>query len=109
MFGVSVWEQELAELAGGPGALADRALKLLAEVEDPGTGAGTGDGTGDGAGDGALRVAGHLAELAWLATPGDTGIQQARHRIYSARAERATSTMAHGVFRWAAGESLGSG
>jgi glyoxylase-like metal-dependent hydrolase (beta-lactamase superfamily II) len=96
---------ELAELAGGPAALADRALELLAEVEDPGTGI----GAGDEAGDGALRVAGHLAEMAWLATPGDTGVQQARHRVYSARAERATSTMSHGVFRWAAGESLGSG
>jgi len=92
---------ELAELAGGPGALADRALELLAGVEDP--------GTGIGADDGALRVAGHLVEMAWLAAPGDTGVQQARHRVYSARAERATSTMAHGVFRWAAGESLGSG
>jgi len=80
---------ELAELAGGAGALADRALQL---TDDPGD-------------DRSLRLAAHLAELAWLAAPGDTGVQGVRHRVYSRRADRATSTMAHGVFRWAARES----
>ncbi|MGB6453134.1 MAG: hypothetical protein WBH47_01470, partial [Streptosporangiaceae bacterium] len=54
-----------------------------------------------------LRVAGHLAELAWLVAPEDNEIAQARHRVYSIRAERATSTMSAGIYRWAAGESLG--
>jgi len=83
---------ELAELAGGAGTLADRALALLA----------TADGE---AGDGALRLAGHLAELAWLADPGDPGIGRARRQVFEARAAAATSTMAHGVFSWAARES----
>jgi glyoxylase-like metal-dependent hydrolase (beta-lactamase superfamily II) len=95
---------ELAELAGGPGVLADRSLRLLAEAEA----GGDGGGDGGGGGDEALRIAGHLAELAWLAAPDDEGIQRARHRVYSARADRATSTMARGVFRWAAGDSPGS-
>jgi hypothetical protein len=54
-----------------------------------------------------LRVAGHLAELAWLAAPEDNEIAQARQRVYSIRAERATSTMSAGRYRWAAGRSLG--
>jgi hypothetical protein len=58
-------------------------------------------------GEDGLRTAGHLAELAWLAAPGDADIAQARHRVFSIRADRATSTMATGVYRWAASESLG--
>jgi alkyl sulfatase BDS1-like metallo-beta-lactamase superfamily hydrolase len=87
--------RELAELAGGAGALADRALELvdLAATDD------------DGA-DQALRLAGHLAEHAWLANPADTAVQGARQRVFSARAARATSTMARGVFNWAANESV---
>ena len=54
----------------------------------------------------ALRLAGHLAELAWLAAPGDQGIGNVRHEVFTARAEAATSTMAKGVFRWAAQEPL---
>jgi hypothetical protein len=50
-------------------------------------------------------VAGHLAELASLAAPTDPGVQRARATIFSARAARATSTMAKGVFNWAARES----
>jgi hypothetical protein len=53
----------------------------------------------------ALRLAGHLAELAWLAAPDDGAIAEARHRVFSARADTATSTMARGVFRWAADEA----
>jgi hypothetical protein len=55
----------------------------------------------------AQRLAGHLIEMAWLATPEDSAIQAARRRIFTARAEAATSTMAKGVFRWAARESSG--
>ncbi len=88
---------ELAELAGGAGALAERALALLdrsnAEHEQPAPDA-----------DADLRLAGHLAELAWLAAPGDPAIQEAKRRVFGARAKTATSTMARGVFRWAAAE-----
>ncbi len=80
---------EVAELAGGPGRLADRALALAAEPAD----------------DGALRLAGHLAELAWLAAPDDRAVAEGRRRVFELRAERASSTMAHGVFAWAARES----
>ncbi|HVB91419.1 MAG TPA: alkyl sulfatase dimerization domain-containing protein [Acidimicrobiales bacterium] len=88
---------ELARLAGGPGVLADRALELVALAE--------GSAEPD-ASDQALRLAGHLVESAWLANPGDTAVQQARREVFTARATRATSTMARGVFRWAARESL---
>jgi glyoxylase-like metal-dependent hydrolase (beta-lactamase superfamily II) len=84
---------ELAELAGGPGALADRALTLTEQA------------LAGGDAEAALRLAGHLAELAWLAAPGDTAIAAARQRVYSARADAATSTMARGIFRWAASEA----
>jgi len=50
-------------------------------------------------------VAGHLAEHAWLAAPGDEGVQRARREVFAARAARATSTMARGVFTWASNES----
>ena len=90
---------ELAELAGGAGALADRALELLALAE--------GSAEPDGA-DQALRLAGHLAESAWLANPADRAVQAARQSVFAARAARATSTMARGVFNWAAGESVPS-
>jgi alkyl sulfatase BDS1-like metallo-beta-lactamase superfamily hydrolase len=83
---------EVAELAGGAGALAARALELAGPGGDPGPG-----------GAGALRLAGHLAELAWLAAPDNQAVQEARRQVFTARAERATSTMARGVFRWAAG------
>ena len=88
---------ELAALAGGPGALADRALELLATA---------GDAPESAAAEHALRLAGHLAEHAWLADPGDEGIQRARREVFAARAARATSTMARGVFTWAANESV---
>jgi hypothetical protein len=52
-----------------------------------------------------LRLAGHLAEDAWLAQPDDEGVQRARQQVFAARASRASSTMARGVFTWAANES----
>ena len=83
--------RELADLAGGAGVLAARALSLL-------------DGEpGDGDGE-ALRLAGHLVELARAAAPGDASVADAYRSVCSRRAERATSTMAGGVFRWAARE-----
>jgi len=55
---------ELAAVAGGAQALADRALALLAEVRSS---------AGAARIEEALRLAGHLAELAWLAAPGTRG------------------------------------
>ena len=78
---------ELAELAGGAAALAERALAV----------ADRGD----------LRVAGALAELATQADPADDTAASAYAQIYERRAEEATSTMAKGVYRWAAGTSGG--
>ena len=54
---------ELAALAGGAGALADRALELLAAARA------TRPSPRRREADGALRLAGHLAEHAWLAAP----------------------------------------
>ena len=84
---------ELADLSGGPDALAERAVALVGSADagpDP---------------ESALRLAGHLVELAWLAAPGDVGVAEARRAVFTRRAERATSTMAKGVFNWAARES----
>ncbi len=84
---------ELSALSGGPGVLAERALALLdaaGTATDP---------------DAALRLAGHLAELAWLAAPDDPGVAGVRRAVFTRRAESATSTMARGVFSWAARES----
>jgi alkyl sulfatase BDS1-like metallo-beta-lactamase superfamily hydrolase len=82
--------RELAELAGGATCLAERAERLLEDGVDE-----------------ELRLAGHLAEMAWLATPGDEGIQRVRQRVFAALAASATSTMSRGVFRWAERESTG--
>jgi glyoxylase-like metal-dependent hydrolase (beta-lactamase superfamily II) len=98
---------ELAGLAGGAAALADRALAL---TEQALTGAGAAEGRGDGepaedpAAQIALRLAGHLAELARLAAPHDSAIADIHRRVFSARAAAATSTMAKGIFGWAARE-----
>ena len=117
---------ELAARAGGVGVLAARAVALaeavLADADLTGadltgadlTGASPADDGTTGprvaglrGGEDGLRLAAHLAELAWLAAPDDSEIKQARHRVFSIRADRATSTMASGVYRWAANESLG--
>lgn len=76
---------ELAGLAGGAQVLADRALEL------------------SDAGD--HRLAGHLAQLAALAAPKDSGVQRVRATVFGRRVEAETSTMARGVFRWAEHES----
>jgi alkyl sulfatase BDS1-like metallo-beta-lactamase superfamily hydrolase len=78
---------EIAALAGGAQALAERAAALAAA--------------------GQLRLAGHLAELAWLAAPTDPAVGQVKREVFTTLAEASTSTMASGVFRWAAGEALG--
>jgi alkyl sulfatase BDS1-like metallo-beta-lactamase superfamily hydrolase len=89
--------RELADLAGGAAALADRALELLAQAEA--------SAEEDAGADRALRLAGHLAEHAWLAEPSNPVTQRARQQVFSARAARAASTMARGIFKWAADES----
>lgn len=99
-----LWRGELPRfdryrLAGGDRAGGDQAGGELAAA-DPRVAALPGGEEG-------LRVAGHLAELAWLAAPGDDQVARARHRVFTMRAERATSTMSAGIYRWAAGESLG--
>ncbi len=76
---------ELAELAGGPAKLADRALELAS------------------AGD--LRLAGHLAELAAQAAPDDAGVHAARAEVFGRRAREEASTMSKGIFSWAEHES----
>jgi glyoxylase-like metal-dependent hydrolase (beta-lactamase superfamily II) len=81
---------ELCALAGGPTALCDRALALLEAGDDA-----------------SLRLAGHLAELAWLAARDDAAVGEVRRQVFTRRAEAATSTMTRGVFRWAARESTG--
>ena len=106
---------EIAALAGGAPTLAARAVELAesvavpahdaarprpAELTDPRV-------AGLPGGEEALRLAGHLAELAWLAAPTDSQVRQARHQVFTIRAERATSTMSSGVYRWAASESSG--
>jgi alkyl sulfatase BDS1-like metallo-beta-lactamase superfamily hydrolase len=78
---------ELAALAGGVERLAERARELAA----------------DGADDGALRLAGHLAELALRADGSSELAREASAHVNELRAEQATSTMARGIFRWAAG------
>ncbi len=75
---------EVAALAGGPARLAERAVEL------------------SDAGD--HRLAGHLAEMAAQAAPGDEGIGEARRTVFGRRAELERSTMAKGVFAWAASE-----
>jgi glyoxylase-like metal-dependent hydrolase (beta-lactamase superfamily II) len=92
---------EVASLAGGAQALAIRAQELAETAL-----AGPGPTGSDGDAEEGLRLAGHLAELAWLAAPEDPVVAQVRQHVFSTRADRATSTMAKGIFRWAANESL---
>jgi Alkyl sulfatase dimerisation len=108
---------ELAGLAGGAAVLAARAVELAEAAPPVGSPAGAGPAEAGNAvaglrvaalrgGEENLRLAGHLAELAWLAAPEDSQVRQARHRVFTIRADRATSTMSGGVYRWAADESL---
>jgi alkyl sulfatase BDS1-like metallo-beta-lactamase superfamily hydrolase len=77
--------EEVAALAGGGEKLAERALELAEAGE--------------------LRLAGHLAEMAALASPELEAAQRARAEVNERRAEDATSTMARGVFSAAARDS----
>ena len=88
--------RELADLAGGAAVLADRALALVGGATPAALAGGTGHS------DDLLRLAGHLAELAWLAVPDDPAIGEIHRTVFTRRADAATSTMAKGVFSWAA-------
>ncbi|MFJ4840819.1 alkyl sulfatase dimerization domain-containing protein [Streptomyces sp. NPDC088746] len=81
----AVLAAELADAAGGARVLADRAERLL--------------------GRGELRLATHLAETAALAAPDDRDVARIRAEVFARRAVGETSTMARGVFNWAAAES----
>ncbi|MFI6938584.1 alkyl sulfatase dimerization domain-containing protein [Streptomyces sp. NPDC050418] len=76
---------EFADAAGGALVLARRAGKLLEQ--------------------GRLRLAAHLAETAALAAPTDVEVARVRAEVYARRAQAETSTMARGLFHWAAAES----
>ena len=76
---------EIAALAGGAGKLSDRARELSVAGEH--------------------RLAGHLAELASLASPGDPAVEAARAEVFGERAQSEKSTMSRGIFNWAAAES----
>jgi alkyl sulfatase BDS1-like metallo-beta-lactamase superfamily hydrolase len=77
---------EVAALAGGATKLAARARELAER-------------------DGGLRLAGHLAELAALAAPDDPSVHAVRAEVFERRVAVESSTMAKGVFAWAATES----
>jgi alkyl sulfatase BDS1-like metallo-beta-lactamase superfamily hydrolase len=77
--------RELAQLAGGAGRMAERALALAEQ--------------------GYLRLAGHLAETAALAAPDNPAVHRARAEVFAQRAAAETSLMARGIFSTAATES----
>ena len=79
---------ELAGLSGGPGRMAERARALAAAGDDR-----------------SLRLAGHLVELAALAAPDDETAHAARAEVFEALTKASASTMAKGVYSWAATES----
>ena len=76
---------ELASLAGGADKLSERALELSNVGEH--------------------RLASHLVEMASLAAPDVAEVRSARATVFAARGQTETSTMAKGVFAWAANES----
>lgn len=77
--------REIASLAGGASELARRARQLASEGE--------------------LRLAGHLAELAIAAAPGDSEVRVARAEVYEARSAAEPSLMAKSIFAAAARDS----
>jgi alkyl sulfatase BDS1-like metallo-beta-lactamase superfamily hydrolase len=71
--------REIADLAGGVDKLVARAMEKFAAGDVP--------------------LAAHLIDWAVAAAPDDKAAHEARMKIFEARAESATSTMAHGIFR----------
>ena len=76
---------EIARLAGGARALAERGRDLVAD--DP-------------------RLACHLVEFAALASPGDADVHAARAEVYQRRRDGELSLMAKAVFGDAANQSV---
>lgn len=76
---------ELADLAGGAAAIASRARDVATQ--------------------GDLRLASGLVEIAFRAAPNDSAVRAARADIYARRAEAEPSTMAKGIYSWAADEA----
>lgn len=79
--------REIAALSGGSERLAARARELLAAGEH--------------------RLAGHFAQLATDADPESSEAHRARAEVFEALEKAAGSTMAKGVYSWAAAESRG--
>ncbi|MBW3665076.1 MAG: MBL fold metallo-hydrolase [Actinobacteria bacterium] len=77
--------EEVARLSGGARTLAERATEI--------------------ADNGDLRLACHLVEWAVQAAPHDHLVRATRADVYARRRDEATSTMAKGVYGWAAKES----
>lgn len=80
--------EEVAALGGGAVRVAERSEELAAA--------------------GRLRLACHLAEMAFLAAPEDPEVRRIASAVYARRAEEETSLMARGIMRWAAGRGDGS-
>ena len=76
---------ELADLAGGAEAIASRALEVAVQ--------------------GDLRLACTLVEIAFRAAPNDDTVRATRAELYARRAEDEGSTMAKGIYSWAADEA----
>jgi glyoxylase-like metal-dependent hydrolase (beta-lactamase superfamily II) len=81
----AVLARELADLAGGPSVLADRAQALSEAGEH--------------------RLACHLADLAGWAAPGDAAVHGIRAALYLERRSAESSLMSKGIFAAAARES----
>jgi len=77
---------EVAALAGGAGALAQRALELSESGE--------------------LAVAAHLVEMAAQAEPTNGEVHEIRKQVYTARRAVATSLMAKGIYKSAINTSI---
>ena len=77
--------REIASLAGGASELARRARQLASEGE--------------------FRLAGHLAEFAIAAAPGDSEVRVARAEVYERRSAAEPSLMAKSIFAAAARDS----
>lgn len=80
-----VLAEEIAALAGGPEKLAARAVELANKGE--------------------LRLAGHLAEMAALADPGNSVVLTRHAEVFEMRVAQEASVMSKGIFSWAASES----
>lgn len=79
--GSAALAREIASLSGGAGVLAERARDVFAQ--DP-------------------RLACHLAELAFQAAPEQRLVNEVRAELYERRARAESSTMAKGIYSWAA-------